>query len=332
MMTLFAPGFQSWFGNAGTTTRDSFLERQRAGMACFVLSSTFSICYGQGDALRWTSQMEDGLAAISTNRECPTDATFAAQVRLQLLAQKSVEVRLQQQLEHGQVPATESTNFPSLMALTTLQVQLQEFQLSLSPTLRQQGLVMAHIHSAELNLGEATYAVSSTVPIMVSQFARMTSTGSGSAAAGTSSNASSRQERLRCLWQSVRAIQACSSALLASPPSEFRGISFIQWAQLAHCVTALNRLTNTLTDPTWDCAAVRAVIDVPELLGRIAEKLELAAQAAGEQEPDQVFAKLSRAIHEVHAESGAANERSAEEIEYAWPPTSWMDLPMTGPR
>lgn len=91
-----------------------------------------------------------------------------------------------------------------------------------------------------------------------------------SAAGGTASSASSRQERLQCLWQCVRAVQACTSALLALPPSDFRGVSFLQWAQLARCVAALNRLTTTIEDPAWDRAALRAIIDVPVLLGRVA--------------------------------------------------------------
>jgi hypothetical protein len=298
MMALFTPGFDSWSENTGAVTKQDFLERHRAVLGCFVLSSVVSAYYGQVDALRWTPQMEDGLAAISTNKNCPTDAALAIQVRLQLLAQKSVQVHQQQQLEQGQVASTEMTPFPALMALTTLQGQLQELQMSLSPGLPQRGLIMAHIHSTELSISETTYAVNSMVPIMISQFARMTGTGSMSAAGGTASSTSSRHERLRCLWQCVCAVQACTSALLASPPSDFRGVSFLQWAQLARCVVALNRLTTTIEDPAWDRAAVRAIIDVPVLLGRVAEKLELVAQAAGEQGCDEVFTQLARTMRE----------------------------------
>jgi hypothetical protein len=149
MMALFTPGFDSGSDNTGAVTRQDFLERHRA-----VLVSTY---YGQGDALRWTPQMETGLAAISTNKNCPTDAALAIQVRLQLLAQKSVQIHQQQQLEQGQVATTEMTSLPALMALATLQGQLQELQMSLSPGVPQRGLIMAHIHSTELQISEATY-------------------------------------------------------------------------------------------------------------------------------------------------------------------------------
>ncbi|RYP73026.1 hypothetical protein DL771_003894 [Monosporascus sp. 5C6A] len=323
VMALFAPGFDSWSENTGAVTEQEFLERQRAVLGCFVLSSVVTAYYGQVDALRWTPQMEVGLAAISTNKNCPTDATLAIQVRLQLLAQKSDEVHHQQQLERGQVASTEMTPFPALMALTALQEQLQELQMSLPPGLPQRGLIMAHIHSTELSISETTHAVNSTVPIMVGQFARMTGTGSTSGAGGTASSASCRHERLRCLWQCVRAVRACTSALLASPPSDFRGVSFLQWAQLARCVVVLNRLTTTIEEPAWDRTAVRAIIDVPVLLGRVAEKLELVAQAAGEQGCEEVFTRLARTMREFcpDATGGAAHEQGAagQEVEDPWP-------------
>ncbi|RYP09751.1 hypothetical protein DL764_001086 [Monosporascus ibericus] len=322
VMALFTPGFESWSENTGAVTEQDFLEQHRAVLGCFVLSSVVSAYYGQVDALRWTPQMEVGLAAISTNKNCPTDATLAIQVRLQLLAQKSDEVQ-QQQLERGQGASTEMTPFPALMALTTLQGQLQELQMSLSPALPQRELIMAHIHSTELSISETMHAVNSMVPIMVGQFARMTGTGSMSAAGGTASSASCRHERLRCLWQCVRAVQACTSALLASPPSDFRGVSFLQWAQLARCLVVLNRLTTTIEEPAWDRTAVRAVMDVPVLLGRVAEKLELAAQAAGEQGCDDIFTRLARTMREFcpDATGSAAHEHGTarQKVGDAWP-------------
>lgn len=329
VMALFTPGFDScWSEDAGAVTRQDFLERQRAVLGCFVLSSVVSAYHnGQVDALRWTPQMGEGLAAIGTNKNCPTDAAFATQVRLQLLAQKSVQVHQQQQLEQSKVAATEMTPFPALMALKTLQGELQELQMSLSPDLRQRELIMAHIHSTELIISETTHAVNSMVPILVSQFARMTGTGSMSAPGGTAGSASSRQERLQCLWQCVAAVQACTSALLASTPSDFSGVSLLQWAQLARCIVALSRLTTTSAEePAWDSAAARTVIDVSALLGRVAEKLELVAQAVGEQGCDDLFTRLARTMREFCSDAtggggGVAREHGAvgQEVEDPWP-------------
>jgi len=114
----------------------------------------------------------------------------------------------------------------------------------------------------------------------------------------------------------VLAIDACTSALLTLSPSDFLGVSFIQWAQLARCVLVLNNLI-ALEDPGWNRAAVRALIDLPVLLGRMAEKLELAAAEAGEQESDDVFTQLACGMRmfcsgiqggEVEPEHGGARE------------------------
>ncbi|EAQ86383.1 hypothetical protein CHGG_07636 [Chaetomium globosum CBS 148.51] len=319
IMALFTPGFGS-SDDGGPMTREDFLAQQRAVLACFALSSVVSAYCGQAiDELRWTPQMDDGLAAISNDRSCPTDSTLAIQVRLQLLAQKSVQIHQHQQLEQGQVPVTELANFQAIIALTTLQTQRQEIQTSLSPTLPERDLLTAHIHAAELSISEVTHAVSAMVPIMITQFSRMagtrdvvlgdgstgthTSTGSGTdsgGGSGTDTTASARHERVAYLWQCVRAVQACSAALLTPAPARFRGISLVQWAQLAHCAVALHRLTVTCDDAAWDRAAVREVVDLSGLLGRVAAKLELAAMAGGAglqgRGPDEVFTRLARTI------------------------------------
>ncbi|KAI1775396.1 hypothetical protein F4818DRAFT_48133 [Hypoxylon cercidicola] len=316
MVAHFTPGSNTWSGMTDDTTTQGFLERQRAVLGCFVLSSAVSAYFGQVDALRWTPQMEDGLAAISSNNECATDAAFALQVRLQLLAQKTVQIH-QQHVEQGQT-TTETAALPVLMSLTTLQGQLQELQGSLSLSLLQRGLVMAHINATELIINETTYAVNSMVPIMVSQFARMTGTWP---ATGITSGNMPGQERSRSLWQCVRATQSCTSAFLALSPSDLAGVSFLQWAQLAHSLGVMHHLTATIEDQAWDRAAVRAVVDVPVLLDHVAERLELAAGSDNDGDVDNVFAQLARTMRTFRTDitGGAAREhRTAEEVSTAW--------------
>ncbi|KAH6850669.1 hypothetical protein B0I37DRAFT_372129 [Chaetomium sp. MPI-CAGE-AT-0009] len=305
---IFTTGFGS--GEGGAVTREDFLARQRAVLACFALSSVVSAHYRQAiDALRWTPQMEDGLAAISNDGSCPTDATLAIQVRLQLLTQKSVQVHQHQQLERGQVPVTELTNFQAIMALTTLQTQRQEIQTSLSPAIPQRDVLLTHIHSTELSISEVTHAVSAMVPLMITQFSRLAGTrdlSDGTTPDNNATTASARHERVAYLWQCVRAVQACAAALLAPAPSAFRGISFLQWAQLAHCAVALHRLTVVCDDPAWDLDAAREVVKLSRLLNCAATKLELVAVEQGEKGPDELFTRLARAMRELGAEEAGA--------------------------
>jgi hypothetical protein len=83
-LALLTPGILG-YGHSHLL-REHLLERQRAVLACFVLSSAVSAYSGQVDALRWTPQMDLSLASISANAEFQTDAILALQVRLQLVA------------------------------------------------------------------------------------------------------------------------------------------------------------------------------------------------------------------------------------------------------
>ncbi|AEO69506.1 uncharacterized protein THITE_2053609 [Thermothielavioides terrestris NRRL 8126] len=356
---LFTPGSGCRADHAGALTRHEFLERQRAVLGCFVLSSVVSAHYhGQVDALRWTPEMDSGLAAVSTNHECPTDAALAAQVRLQLLAQKAVQVHQQQQLEHGAAAPTEMTTLPALLALAALQTQLRDLQTSLPATLPNRDLIAAHTHATALTLSETTHAIASLVPAMISHFTRMTSSTNtnpnptaaalpttipipiippsamGAAAPNPSPTPSPaaattatvtvpgptpRQERLRTLGHTLRAVKACAAALLAPPPAAFAGIAFLQWAQLARCAAALGGMAAAYAAAAA-AVARGAVVDLPGLLGAVAGKLELVARlqregsgegeggGGGSDDGDDgvgaVFARLARRMREFCAEAG----------------------------
>lgn len=84
--------------------------------------------------------MERCVAAIETTAECPNDAIFAAQIRLQLLAQNIVEASENLQLARSNAAiAAANMTIPGLLQLKNLQMQLQDFKLSLAPQLQQHG-------------------------------------------------------------------------------------------------------------------------------------------------------------------------------------------------
>ena len=100
---------------------------------------------------------------------------------------------------------------------------------------------------------------------------------------------------LQYMFQSILAIKACTSGLLTIPPSDFVGISFLQWAQLAGCIAVLAQLER-LHDPRINLPKARGIVDLPVLLDHIAEKLELAAGEGQEKHPDGVFTQLTAQI------------------------------------
>lgn len=282
MRALFQPGVEADY----SPTTSSFLERHRVVLGCFVLSSAVSAYLSYSiDTLRWTPQMDEGLAVLSASRDCPTDAAFAVQVRLQLLGQQAVHIR-QQQMEQRYI---QNSGVPALTSLIALQTELQELRVSLPVTVTGLSHHLAHLSATELVINETRYAVDSSVPFMVNHFSAIASRGVPP----------KNGERGRCLWQCIDAIKTCTDALLALSIPEFAGISLVQWSQLSRSVVVLHRLTTDIEDPCFDLAAVHAVIDMPGLLDRIAEKLGLAARVAGEkQEPEEVLTGIADRIRE----------------------------------
>lgn len=79
--------------------------------------------------------MEEGLRAISSNKECPTDEAFALQIRLQLLAQRTLHLREQQESNY---PNYITAPPPCFFYLNALRGQLQELKASISSKLESQ--------------------------------------------------------------------------------------------------------------------------------------------------------------------------------------------------
>lgn len=142
----------------GGGTLQGFLEQQRAVLACFVLSSkyvtlliekldfaniwcVFSISshFWRIDALRWTPQMEEALRIIERNKPYPTDEAFIFQVKLQLLTQRAAHIREQHEADRARIATAAAAPVPAFLYLKSLQKQLQDFRVALSPELREQG-------------------------------------------------------------------------------------------------------------------------------------------------------------------------------------------------
>ncbi|KAI1087104.1 hypothetical protein F5B19DRAFT_486980 [Rostrohypoxylon terebratum] len=278
------------------------LELQRAVLGCFVISSAVSEFFASMDAMKWTPQLQEILAAVNTTKACPADTDLVLQVRLQLLATKAAHLRdtLQQQQQQQQQQQTNqaqpSIAAPSILSdAETLHGQLQELRRTPSWSSQHH---QPHTHYVELLILETIRHSSLTI-------SRLKNGNSGSAEVGTNGTitdgiaideqTSIGYSDLSYMWQSVLTISACTSGLLSLLPSDFVGISFLQWEQLAGCVVILSHL-ESLRDSRINRAHARAVIDLPVLLDRIADKLSLTATEALEQETNGIFTQLASGI------------------------------------
>lgn len=305
-----------------TTRRDFFLDRRRAILGCFVINSAVSAYFGRVNTFHWTMQMEEGLAAIRANKDCPSDRDFSLLVRSQLLAEKASQVSVRQKLEYrGSI--SEAAISPATLSLTSLRNELQGLRTALRPVVTNRQLAMAHVYSTESRISQITHAISSTVPVMISQFERMAASiaAGQSIVDGTSKTTTARSDQIISLWQCLQSSTDCILALLDWESGRFCHMSFLQWSQLAHGVACLYYLTHTIEDQGWDREAVRIRVDMPALLDRIVEKLQTTTETSGQEGTDNTFSLSAQKMTELRnsiTDDQAQKHTSQREADAAW--------------
>lgn len=88
--------------------------------------------------MKWKPRMEESLRALEANVACPADVAFAFQVRLQLLAQKAVQVREQREWDSIRTSFQSSPALSANLYIRSLEQQLHQLAQSLPPALKQQ--------------------------------------------------------------------------------------------------------------------------------------------------------------------------------------------------
>lgn len=304
--------------------RESFLNRRRAILGCYVLNSTVAIYFGCTNTFQWNRQMEESLAAIRVNRDCPSDGDFTVLVRLQLLSEKALQIKKLHEQDYQDFVSESTTPTPAAaMSLVSLRNELAGIRTTLPTHLTQNKLAMAHMHSAESKLSEMEYAVSSRVPVVISQFRQMmTSRAAGeSIVDGTSKTKTAGGDQRIRLWQSLQSSTDCVKQFLTIDPERVCYISFLQWSQLAQSVNSLHFLTNTIEDHGWDRKSVRAHVNLPSLLERIIERFRLAADMVEGTATGNGFIRLGQRMSELRASitAGVAQRKASEgDTEAAW--------------
>ncbi|KAL4774742.1 hypothetical protein BDW60DRAFT_205301 [Aspergillus nidulans var. acristatus] len=254
------------------------LERQRAVLACFVLSSNISSHLGRQDALRWTPQMEEALRLLAVSDACPADRLFVCQIRLQLLKQRADDVRQQDEARTGVAAASA----PGLLYLRTLRRELHELRASFPMEMDQSDILTTHAQYVELYINQLAFTISKDSPL---------------AAPGNSSTINTLAfRRLECLWQSVENIKSWLDNFYGIPSSKLAGQPFHFWSQMILTVTLLKYLS-TLKDPDWDCEAVRNTVHLISTLDRMLQQLDLASKEPELQEcGDHLLMFLSKLL------------------------------------
>lgn len=89
--------------------------------------------------MKWKPRMDESLRALEANKDSPADATLAIQVRLQLLAQKALQIREQQEWDFARASLTSGSSLSANLYIRTLRAQLHQLGDSLPTALQQRG-------------------------------------------------------------------------------------------------------------------------------------------------------------------------------------------------
>ncbi|KAK2762624.1 hypothetical protein FQN54_000797 [Arachnomyces sp. PD_36] len=270
--------------NPNDGTPQDLLERQRAVLACFVLSSNVSSHLGRQDAIRWTPQMEDALRVITISESCPEDEIFVGQVRLQLLKQRADDVRQQDEKNCAQAGIdSPAPSTPRLLYLKSLRKQLHDLRSSFSPDLHQIDILNTHAQYVELYINHLAYSINQASPPL-----------DLSGQKGDSGSSLGFQ-RLECLWQSVENIKSWLDDFYAIPGPKLVGQPFHFWSQMILSITLLKYLS-TLQDPEWDCQAVRDTVHLISTMDRMVLKLSLSSKEPELQCDDHLLKFLTKLL------------------------------------
>ncbi|KIH89710.1 hypothetical protein SPBR_06731 [Sporothrix brasiliensis 5110] len=299
------------------------LAKQRAVLGCFLIASSTSIYFAHIDGMNWTPQMDDCLRAVEAHTACPGDVVLAYQVRLQQVVQQAVHAR-----EHEAALPLYITDafrtqlheltaarpqFPPAMAMTSG----QQHQDAPSPIQLWTAVAVAHEQYVELSLSEMTFSAADTP-----------SAADAPTEEGSTTSTETDVDRVRCYWRSVHAIRALCAALLDGvPPTAFAGVSFMVWAQLCRAVVTLVRLSTLppLTprvDVSIDARAVRASVDLLDVLDRFADRLKSAAAGLGrglwrgpQRQIDDVFGRMAHLVRVLRAAVATRLETTAADAD-----------------
>ncbi|KAI1306632.1 hypothetical protein F5Y03DRAFT_136079 [Xylaria venustula] len=283
-MTITQGGPYESDRDTGNETIQDFMEKQRALLACFILSSNVSSHLGRQDALRWTPQMEEACNIIEKGGMLPTDRAFSIQVRLHVLKYKAAYIRDQHERDRTSTAGSSPTSsIPGLLYLKSLRGQLHELASSIPTDIYQKDILNIYVQYVELYINQLAYSVSFESPLL--DISRQ----------GTGGGLLPGFQRLECLWRSVECIKLWLDNFYKVSPSELVGFPFHFWAQMIQCITILKYLS-VLADPNWDCQAVRNTVDLISTMDGITQQLDIASKEPDLQHDDSLFQLISRLL------------------------------------
>ncbi|KAL1890871.1 hypothetical protein Sste5346_008012 [Sporothrix stenoceras] len=271
------------------------LDERRAALACYVLTSKFSIALKRCEPLRWTTRLEEHLYELEAQAESPLDHVLVTQVRLQRIADHIHSGEWQLNDPSCAMDATSETNrlgspecrlLPAYV-VRVVRAKINEIRDNIPPEARHYEGVQDALYASEMMLcagavlpvvapvaSMASIAVISvrarTKPVTQPLPTKPTPSNANSTAAPAPSTLDF--SRVAALERCVEAVAAFWSFFRQITSGSYAALPFAFFAHFTHCVVLLYGLS-VIDEPNWDRAAVRDRLHVLDMLDGFIAKL-----------------------------------------------------------
>ncbi|KAE9374192.1 hypothetical protein N431DRAFT_437675 [Stipitochalara longipes BDJ] len=243
-------------GNCGKPlTRDE----KRSYLGCYYLSSCLSASTSRLDCLRFPPYIKECCDDLTEAAEHPNDIQLAYLMRLQILVEKQRVGGLWQSVNASQ---HEALRAPIGLLVRSYQLELQDFKASLPTGYLSSRLLSMNYYAAEIGLYEVGFKLVSTTGVVYHD-----------------------GESLRLsdiLYACFQATRSWFDSYLSIPIADSFTLSLIAFGQLFHSIGALYKLS-VFDIPEWDIAVVRETLNLSNLLGQLALRLEEAGDLYSEE-------------------------------------------------
>ncbi|KAG9251605.1 uncharacterized protein F5Z01DRAFT_663171 [Emericellopsis atlantica] len=235
----FARCFKAWVPRPPQVKLRTSEER-RALVSLWYLISIISTFIGKTDSLRWTNHMEECLEALDQDKEHIQDTILVSLVRIQLIADETHKLVIQDVLKGETFDYT-----PSYVYRKTLLSRLRILREGMGPVANSSYVVQAHLYATEVMINSLGFFKPS-VP---------------------------EAQRLDSMYSCLRAVRGWYDVWFSIPMTDIPGLPFALLVQLSHVQVALYRLS-TSDDPAWDKDVLRNTADLLLILDKIIERFE----------------------------------------------------------
>jgi hypothetical protein len=99
------------------------------------------------DTMKWNTYMDECVRVLTENKDCPTDAIFAAQVLLQRINQKASEISWRGLDPGALLMSGPPTTVPPEFSVRALEAEFEQVRASIAPEILHDGAISLYLAS-----------------------------------------------------------------------------------------------------------------------------------------------------------------------------------------